>query len=240
MILDFKQGDALMRKIYTNGKIYTFDREKPYVTAVVVENGRFIDLGSTEDLMLHWGRADTEVINLHGKTVTPGLIDSHLHLSGIASSFLDLDVTGMTSKQNMLGKIRTQANTLQAGEWLIGRGWDENFFNDGGIPNIEDIDHAAPNTPLFITRVCSHASLVNTKALEYCGYHSSMTVPEGGTIVLDKKTKQPTGLLLESASELITANIPEKSYEMIKNAMRKAIHFAMSKGITSVHKNDPA
>ncbi|HLR03077.1 MAG TPA: amidohydrolase [Virgibacillus sp.] len=229
-----------MRKIYTNGKIYTFDKRKPYVTAVVVENGRFIDLGSTEDLMLYWGRADTEVINLQGKTVTPGLIDSHLHLSGIASSFLDLDVTGMTSKQNMLGKIRTQANTLQEDEWLIGRGWDENLFTDGGIPTIEELDHAAPNRPLFIARICSHAFLVNTKALEYCGYHPSMTVPEGGTVVLDEKTKQPTGLLLESASELITAHMPEKSYEMIKNAMRKAIHFAMSKGITSVHTNDPA
>src|SRR5699024_853263 len=139
-----------------------------------------------------------------------------------------------------LGKIRTQANTLQAGEWLIGRGWDENLFTDGGIPTIEELDHAAPNTPLFITRVCSHAFLVNTKALEYCGYHPSMTVPEGGTIVLDETTKQPTGLLLESASELITAHMPEKSYEAIKNAMRKAIHFAMSKGITSVHTNDPA
>src|SRR5690625_6364037 len=146
----------------------------------------------------------------------------------------------MTSKRNMLGKIRTQANTLQEDEWLIGRGWDENLFTDGGIPTIEELDHVAPNTPLFIARICSHAFLVNTKALEYCGYHPSMTVHEGGTIVLDKKTKQPTGLLLESASELIATHIPEKSYDTVKNAMRKAIHFAMSKGITSVHTNDPA
>lgn len=228
-----------MRKLYINGRFYTFDKEKPYVTAVVVENGRFIDQGATEDLMLHWGRANNEIIDLQGKTVTPGLIDSHLHLSGVASSFLDLDVTGMTSKQKMLDKVRTQADTLTAGEWLIGRGWDENLFIDGGIPTIQELDQAAPDTPLFITRVCSHAFLVNTKALEYCGYYPSVTVPEGGTVVLDKKTKQPTGLLLESASELITTHIPEKSYEMIKIAMRKAIHFALSKGITSVHTNDP-
>src|SRR5699024_10719075 len=156
MTLDFKQGDAWMRKIYTNGKIYTFDKKKPYVKAVVVENGRFIDLGSTEDKVLHCERADTEVNNVHGITVIPGLIDRYLHLSGIASSFLELDVTGMTSKQNMLGKIQAQANTLQTGEWLIGRRWDENLFTDGGIPTIEELDHAAPNTPLFITRVCSH------------------------------------------------------------------------------------
>src|SRR5699024_10464792 len=161
-----------------------------------------------EDLILYWGRADTEVINLQGITVIPGLIDSNLHLSGIASSFLDLDVTGMTSKQKFLGNICTLANTLQEDEWLLGRGLYENLFTDGGIPTIEELDHSAPNTPLFITRVCSHAFLVNTKALEYCGYHPSMTVPEGGTIVLDETTKQPTGLLLESASELITAHMP--------------------------------
>src|SRR5690625_2817240 len=217
------QGDAWMRKIYTNGKIYTFDQEKPYVTAVVVENGRFIDLGSTEDMILRWGRADSKVIDLQGKAVTPGLIDSHLHLSGIASSFLDLDVTGMTSKQKMIEKIQAQANTLQEDEWLIGRGWDENLFTDGGIPTIEELDRAAPHVPLFITRVCSHAFLVNTKALEYCGYHPSMTVPEGGTIVLDKKTKQPTGLLLESASELITDRkkicLPMGGFLPLKNSI---------------------
>src|SRR5690625_7980995 len=93
------QGDAWMRKIYTNGKIYTFDQEKPYVTAVVVENGRFIDLGSTEDMILRRGRADSKVIDLQGSAVAPGIIDSHLHLSGIASSSLDLVSTGLTSRE---------------------------------------------------------------------------------------------------------------------------------------------
>lgn len=228
-----------MKKIYTHGEFYTFDLSKPHVQAVVIENGRFIDIGATEAMLSQWGKTNCEVINLHGKAVTPGLIDSHLHLSAVAGSFLDLDVTGSTSKQAMLEKIRNQANTLEAGEWLVGRGWDENLFIDGGIPTIQELDHVAPHMPLFIPRVCGHAFLVNTKALAFCNYHPSMTVPEGGSIVLDKKTKQPTGLLLESASELVTKYIPEKSYDEIKAAMRKAIHFAMEKGITSVHTNDP-
>lgn len=117
-----------MKRIYTNGKFYTFDEAKPVVEAVVIENGRFIYLGSSEDMLTQWGRADVDIIDLEGKTVTPGLIDSHLHLSGIAGNFLDLDVTGVTSKHEMLEMIRTRANTLNEGEWLVGRGWDENLF----------------------------------------------------------------------------------------------------------------
>lgn len=164
-----------MRRIYTHGKIYTFDAARPYVEAAVVEHGRFIDRGSSVAMLQHWKNAVSEIVNLERKTVTPGLTDSHLHLSGIAESFLGLDLTGITAKYSMLEKISSAANELQPGEWLLGRGWDENLFSDSGIPMIEELDHVAPNVPLFLTRVCSHAFLVNSKALEYCDVHASFT-----------------------------------------------------------------
>jgi len=228
-----------MRKIYINGNFYTFDKVRPITQAVVVENGRFIDMGSTDVMQLRWENPDSETINLYGKAVTPGLIDSHLHLSITAEHFLNLDLTGVTSKHEMLEKIQSYANTLKQGEWLLGRGWDENLFTDGGIPTINELDNVSSGNPLYIPRVCSHAFLVNTKALEACHYHPSMSVPEGGTIVLDEQTRKPTGLLLESASQLITEHIPEKSYDQLKNALRKTIQFAISKGLTSLHTNDP-
>src|SRR5690625_2187184 len=98
-----------MKKIYKNGNIYTFDRNVPFVQAVVVENGRFIDMGSTEEMVLQWGRPENKVIDLEERAVTPGLIDSHLHLSLIAKSFLQLDVTGITSKEALLQKIQLYA-----------------------------------------------------------------------------------------------------------------------------------
>ncbi|MCQ6277103.1 amidohydrolase [Bacillus sp. V3B] len=228
-----------MKKIYINGEIYTFDPLQPYVTAVVVDHGRFIDMGTTEEMLLQWGRADSEKIDLEGRAVTPGLTDSHLHLSGVAFNFLDLNLTGVTSKQEMLEKIRAKASTLQPGEWLIGSGWDENLFTEGSIPTIEELDHIAPHCPVFLSRICWHAFLVNTKALDVCHYHPSMTVPEGGTVVLDERTKKPTGRLLESAANFIKEQIPEKSYDQLKKAVRKAICYAMEKGLTSVHTNDP-
>ncbi|WP_188454249.1 amidohydrolase [Virgibacillus oceani] len=228
-----------MRKIYTNGRVYTFDPCKPYVQAVVIENGRFIDMGTNEEMQLQWGSTANEMVDLHGKTVTPGLTDSHLHLSMIANKFLILDLTGITSKREMLEKIRVKASTLKPGEWLLGTGWDENLFTDGMIPTITELDYAAPHCPLFLTRICSHAHLVNTKALEVSQYHPSITIPEGGSIVLDEVTKTPTGVVLESASELIKRYIPERSYDELKNAMREAIQYTMEKGLTSVHTNDP-
>lgn len=229
-----------MKKIYTNGNFYTFDQIKPNVQAVVVDNGRFIDMGATEDMLLHWKENDSEIINLEGKIVTPGLIDSHLHLSQIASNFLNLDLTGVASKQEMLQQVQARAPKLPPGEWLVGSGWDENLFTDGSaIPAIRELDQAAPDNPVFLSRICMHAALVNHKALEMIDYRPDMPIPVGGEIVLDENTKKPTGLVLESASELFKQQIPEKSYEALKGAMRQAIQFALEKGLTSVHSNDP-
>ncbi|MBY7144912.1 amidohydrolase [Virgibacillus sp. NKC19-3] len=229
-----------MKKIYTNGNIYTFDQTKPTVQSVVVDHGRFIDMGTTGDMLLHWNGPDSKVINLEGKTVTPGLVDSHLHLSQIAHTFLHLDLTGVTSKQEMLKQIQLRATKLQPGEWLVGGGWDENLFTDGpAIPTICELNHVAPHNPVYLSRICMHASIVNTKALEMINYHPNMSLPVGGEIVLNGHTKEPTGLVLESASELFNQQIPEKSYEALKGAMRQAIQFALKKGLTSVHSNDP-
>ncbi|WP_156291632.1 amidohydrolase [Oceanobacillus salinisoli] len=228
-----------MRKIYINGIFYTFDPVHPVVEAVVTENGRFIDMGETDDLMIRWNTPNSEVVDLQGKTVTPGMTDSHLHLSMVADNFINLDLTGVTSKQEMIEKIQERTKQLEPGQWLLGSGWDENLFTDGTIPTISELDYAAPANPLLLNRICQHAAVVNTKALEMSNYHPSMTIPEGGTIVLDETTKQPTGVLLESAKDLIKQHIPANSYAVLKNALRKAIQFSIEKGLTSVHTNDP-
>lgn len=205
----------LSKTIFTNGKVYTMDPKNPIVEAVVVENGRIADVGSHHEMNLQWGVAGSKIIDLQGKMVTPGLIDSHLHLSGVAFNFLDLNLAGVKSKSEMLEKIRESQYGFP---WKVvsGMGWDENLFNEGTIPTIEELDHVAPHCPIYLKRICYHAFLVNSKALEMCHYHPSIEVPKGGTVVLDSYTKKPTGLLLESASKLITEYIPEKTYEELK------------------------
>lgn len=209
------------------------------VQSVVVENGRFIDMGTTEAMVLQWGRNSTDVIDLAGNTVTPGLIDSHLHLSMVAEQEINLDLTGVKSKQEILNAIKDRASELQPGQWIIGGGWDENLFEDCTIPLLSELDYAAPNHPLLLTRVCQHAAVVNSKALEMSHYHQDISVPDGGSIILDETTGKPTGLLLDMAINLIKDHIPNHTYDSWKNAMRNTIKFAMEKGLTSVHSNDP-
>jgi len=227
-----------MTTIYTNGKFYTLDPSVPTAEAVVVRDGRILDLGSRHDMLLQWGRPDAEVRDLGGCTVTPGLIDSHLHLGSVASNLMTLDLSGMTSKDQLLQAIRARAEQTPSSEWLQGRGWDENRFSDGGLPTIEELDRVAPHCPVFLTRICGHVYLVNSRALEIAGYFPGMEVPPGGTIVTDPQTKQPTGLVLETASSLFTRHIPEPSYAQWKQVLRQAIQKAMQCGLTSCHTED--
>ncbi|KIL74532.1 amidohydrolase [Bacillus badius] len=227
------------RIIYTNGAIYTLDANQPLVEAVVVENGQVADMGTHQKMILHWGGSGAKIIDLEGKMATPGLIDSHLHLSGIAFQYLDLNLTGVASKEDMLERIKERADKTPPGKWLLGMGWDENLFMDGAIPTIQELDYVAPHCPIYLKRVCHHAFLINSKALEVCHYHPSAPIPTGGSIVLDERTGRPTGLVLESASRLITEHIPELTYDELKIGLRQAMHHASKCGITSVHTNDP-
>lgn len=227
-----------MTTIYTNGRFYTFDANQPQAEAVVVRDGRIIDLGSYRDMLLQWGRPDAAVKDLGGKMVTPGLIDSHLHMSSIATKLLTTDLGKVTSKDQLLQVVKEQADLTPANEWVQGRGWDENRFSDGVLPTIEELDRVAPHCPVFLTRVCGHVYLVNSKALEVAGYHADMEIPAGGTVVVDPQTKKTTGLLLETASAIVTRHIPEPTYQQFKDSLRQAMRLAIECGLTSVHTED--
>ncbi|WP_080874125.1 amidohydrolase [Oceanobacillus timonensis] len=228
-----------MITIYTNGVIHTFQASQPIVEAVAVKDGRFIDMGSTSQMLAFWRAKSDNVIDLGGKAATPGLTDTHLHLSLQATKFIDLDVTGVTKKADFLHLIKKHGETLEKDAWLLGAGWDENLFTDGGLPTKEELDAVAPHHPLFITRICEHAAVVNSKALAEIHYSSTIPLPDGGDIVTDANGN-PTGLVLESASALFKAQIPEKSYQTWKNALRQTMSSAIGYGLTSVHSNDPA
>ena len=228
-----------MKTIYMNGQIYTMNPKEPIVQSIFIHNDQIIDMGTNEGILLQWGRNGTKTIDLQGKTVLPGLIDSHLHISSVGINSQELDLTNMKTKDDLLDSIAKWSVNMQPGEWILGRGWDENVFPDKRIPSIEELDKVSPNIPLFLPRICGHAFLVNSVALKICGYHPGMKIPYGGTIVLDPCTKKPSGLLLETASTIISNHIPKKSYEQLKSALRAGLQSAVSLGLTSIHTNDP-
>ncbi|WP_400163342.1 amidohydrolase [Brevibacillus sp. TJ4] len=224
--------------IFTNGKIYTGDPDHLFVQAVVVKDGLVHDLGSDADMRLQWGRSDATIIDLQGRTATAGLIDSHLHLGWLGMSFLHLDLRQARSKDEMLGLIKQKADETAPGEWIVGFGWDENLFKDGRIPTIEELDRVAPHCPIKLSRICGHANLVNSKTFEVIGYHEGIAVPAGGVVELDPATGKPTGMLLETASNLVKPHIPKPDYDKHKNALRHSIRYALEHGLTGAHTED--
>ena len=224
--------------VFTNARIYTLNAQLPLVDTLVVADGYIVDMGMYENLRTHWSGADVNTVDLQGRTVTPGLIDSHVHLSWVGSNFLYLNLTGVQSKAEMLQRVRERAQSVPAGEWLVGLGWDENLFGDGGIPAIEELDAVTPHCPVSLMRVCGHAMLVNRQALKVCGVDASTPILQGGSVVLDPATKAPTGLLLETASLLITPHIPEPTYDQLKSSLRQAVKLALKSGLTGAHTED--
>ncbi|QUG43729.1 amidohydrolase [Psychrobacillus sp. INOP01] len=213
--------------------------KEPIVQSIFTLNERIVDMGTNEEILLQWGRNGAEIIDLEGRTVLPGLIDSHLHISSVGINSKELDLTKVKSTDELLNSIEKWVVNIKPGEWILGRGWDENVFPDKRIPTIEELDKVSLNTPLFLPRICGHAFLVNSKALKICGYHPDMNIPYGGTIVLDSITNKPNGLLLETASTVISKHIPEKSYEQLKSALQAGLQQAIRLGLTSIHTNDP-
>lgn len=225
--------------IFTNGRIYTGDPQQWFVQALVAKDGLVVDLGSDADMRLQWGRSEAKVVDLQGCMATPGLIDSHLHLGWLGISFSQLNLGQASSKDDMLWMVKQKAQETPPDEWVIGHSWDENLFaGRGGIPTIEELDQAAPHCPILLARVCGHAHLVNSKALEVCGYHPDMEVPAGGVIERDSATGNPTGLLLETASSLIKQHIPAPTYEQLKKMLRSSIGHALEHGLTGAHTED--
>lgn len=232
------KGGKAVRTLITNGNIHTFNKKEETVQAIVVEGEKILDLGTEQEMKLHYGSTIQKIIDLQGKTAIPGLTDSHMHLSGVAINFIELDLTGVRSKREMLDQIKEKSHSLPKGEWLLGRGWDENLFKEGTIPTIAELDQVAPHHPLFLGRICGHAFLANRKAFEVCQINPT-DVPQGGEIVFDPSTKEPTGLILETASKLFTRHIPDKSYDQLKAALKQAMEYCMKCGLTSIHTNDP-
>ncbi|SFQ47559.1 hypothetical protein SAMN05421670_2242 [Psychrobacillus psychrotolerans] len=228
-----------VKTIFINGQIYTMNPKEPMVQSILMNNERIIDMGSNEEILLLWGRNGAKIIDLEGRTVLPGLIDSHLHISSVGINSQELDLTHVRSADELLDSIKNWATKMKPGEWILGRGWDENTFLDKRIPTIEELDYVSLNIPLYLPRICGHASLVNSTAFKISGYHPHMTIPYGGTVVLNSTTKKPNGLLLETASTIVSKHIPKKSYEQLKIALKCGLQKAISFGLTSIHTNDP-
>jgi predicted amidohydrolase YtcJ len=195
-------------------------------------NGNIIDLGTTEGIQDKY--SSSQVIDLAGKVVLPGFIDAHGHISGYGENLLEIDLVGTNSQEEIAELVKEKASKLQPGEWIAGVGWDQNDWKEKLWPNHKIIDEAAPNNPVYLTRIDGHALWVNKKALELAGITKDTKNPEGGDIKRDANGN-PTGVLIDNAMNLIYKVVPPQTDEMIEKTILTAVNSLMKYGITSVH-----
>jgi predicted amidohydrolase YtcJ len=223
--------------ILFNGRIATLDPARPSATAMAIRDGLFEAVGTDVDIMMR--RApDTVVIDLNGRTVIPGLIDSHTHvIRGGLNYNLELRWDGVASLADALRMLREQAQRTPPPQWVrVVGGWSEFQFAERRMPTLAEINHAAPETPVFILHVYARA-LLNAAALRAVGYTRDTPDPVGGTIERDAQG-DPTGMLIARPNATILyatlAKGPRLPVEYQRNSTRHFMRELNRLGVTSV------
>ncbi len=215
--------------ILINGNIYTANDKQSHAEAIAVAHGRIAAVGDNADIMKRRGEK-TRMLDLHGRTVLPGLTDSHCHIFGIGHRERALNLEETTTKESFLAKVREAAAGAPAGAWVEGRGWIETFWKPPQFPNRQDLDSIGGDHPIFLIRADGHTAIANSLALRRAGVTRDTAAPFGGEILKDKKTGEPTGLLLDHAQSLVADKIPSPSLESRREDLLAGVKRELSLG----------
>ena len=222
--------------ILTQGQIHTLDPQQPLVDAVAIADGKILAVGSDAQMM-SWAGEGTQIVDLHGHTVIPGLNDSHLHLiRGGLNYNLELRWEGVPSLADALRMLKEQADRTPSPQWVrVVGGWSEFQFAERRMPTLQELNDAAPDTPVFVLHLYDRA-LLNRAALKAVGYTKDTPAPAGGEIVRDNNGN-PTGMLIAKPNAMILyatlAKGPKLPLEMQVNSTRQFMRELNRLGLTS-------
>jgi predicted amidohydrolase YtcJ len=193
--------------VFVNGNVYTMNERQPRAEAIAVKGDRIVFVGSNADAK-KYQLGESKTIDLAGKTVVPGLTDSHCHIFGIGEREMNLNLEGANTLEDFLAKVKERVAKTERGKWITGRGWIETFWKPPQFPTRADLDKIAPDNPVFLTRADGHAAIANSSALRIAKIAKETPNPFGGEILRDKQTGEATGMLLDHAQGLVGKNIP--------------------------------
>ncbi|MCI0452569.1 MAG: amidohydrolase [Candidatus Latescibacteria bacterium] len=224
--------------ILANGVVRTFapvsdsSDANESVTALAILGDRIVYVGDDEGARA-WRGEKTRWVDLAGRTVLPGLVDAHGHLSNLGRSLEDVQLVGTTSRADVLRRVKDMQARVPAGEWIHGRGWDQNDWSDSDFPTWRDLAGTEAN-PVYLGRVDGHALWLNRTALDACGITRATQDPPGGRIVRDARG-EPTGILVDEAEKLLTSHVPVATGEELDRRLARAIQECNRLGLTGVH-----
>ena len=219
--------------VLTNGRIYTVDNARPIVNALAVRDGRVMFIGSDAEAKA-LVRPSTRVVDLHGAAVYPGFTDAHAHLLGLGATLRRVNLAGSTSYDEVISRVQAWAKNVKPGEWIQGRGWDQNRWPVKEFPAHNALSRAFPDNPVVLTRIDGHALLANAKAMELAHVTASTTDPAGGRIIRDA-SGAPAGVFVDNAQQLIGRAIPAPTRAETRAEILAAITEANRWGLTGVH-----
>ncbi len=209
------------------------DRNHPSAEAIAILGARIIAVGSNDEIMKLSG-ANTQTIDAQAQLVLPGFNDAHVHFMSGGFQLASVDLRDAKSPEEFAERIRDFAAKLPPGRWMTGGDWDHESWPGANLPTKELIDRYTPNTPVFVNRLDMHMALANTVALKLAGVTGTTKDPDGGVIVRDPKTGDPTGVLKDAAQSFVWKVIPAPSFAEKLSAARAASEHAASLGVTSV------
>lgn len=220
--------------VLVEGKVLTMNPTQPCAEAIAVKAGIIVKVGANRDVKLLIGK-NTRVIQLKGKAVLPGLIDTHIHVGDFARFLLWVDLTHARSVKQMQSILKERLKRTAKGKWVVGRGWNDKCFAEERLPTRFDLDAVSPKNPVIFYYACGPMCVVNSQALEKVGITKETRSPLGGSIDKDIETGEPTGILRDSATDLVWCRVPESTEEELVEAAALACEKITAAGITSIH-----
>ena len=219
--------------VVLNGRIYTADGARPVVDAMAIRGGRVVFVGNGAGARALIG-ANTQTLDLGGGTAIPGMTDAHAHVTGLGAALASVDLVGTTSYDQVIARVVEKARSTPKGQWILGRGWDQNDWGDTRWPTHDALSRAVPDHPVYLERVDGHAGLVNALAIQKAGVTKATKDPVGGSIERDAQG-EPAGVFVDNAQSLLQRAIPPATRAQTKDAIRAAIVEMHRWGLTGVH-----
>jgi len=221
-------------RIFINASIYTLNPANETANSIAVKNGRILFVGA-EEKSYEYSNENTEIIDLKGATLIPGLADAHAHINGTGQLLQTLNFHGTTSSSEIIAMVRSAASRTPPGEWIEGYGWDENDWQEKKFPTSELLDKVAPNNPVVFSRVDGHAYWVNQKVLDLAGITPATPDPDGGRIVRLPGSNKPSGILIDNAKSPINDIKSKPTYDLKKRRIVQALSYSLKLGLTTIH-----
>ena len=219
--------------IFTNGHIITMNEDMPEAEAFAVRDGVITTVGTNSAMREAYPHA--EVVDLDGKDVMPGIIESHGHMLSLGRSEMRVDLQDVTDLEMVVQKLRARIAETAPGEWIDGWGWDDGAWKEQMTAISQELSRVSPENPVWFAGLHGYNGWANAKALELAGITKDTLDPEGGKIYKDSGTGEPTGILANAAQAMVTGLMPPLTVEQREKAFEIAGEELLRNGLTSVH-----